>query len=173
MHLCSPLDGKPSVADLEDDPIADYVVSAGPLRKLQQTLTVRFTPPRMEPRSTTKPHSGSTYRLVQPGTIAFSSMKSAPPCTLDLIVGATEVMNSRVWRRHDQIPLHPVQPIPRGSAPHRSARRKSLRAQPARPARPSAQTAGGRRAPFLTWRPPEKRSRPWMRSFPGCKGAHL
>ena len=32
------------------------------------------------------------------GSIAFSSMESAPFCTLDLIVGAAEVMNGRVWR---------------------------------------------------------------------------
>src|SRR5260370_8382565 len=34
LNLRGPLDGKPTVADLEDDPIADYIVSGGRLRKL-------------------------------------------------------------------------------------------------------------------------------------------
>jgi len=33
LDLRSPLDGKPIVADLEHDPLADYVVSCGRLRK--------------------------------------------------------------------------------------------------------------------------------------------
>ncbi len=65
---------------------------------LLQTLTIRFTPPRMELRSTTKPHSGEHVPSCTAGSIAFSSMESAPFCTLDLIVGAAEVMNGRVWR---------------------------------------------------------------------------
>src|SRR6266700_8149386 len=55
-----------------------------------------------------------------------------------------------VRRRHDQLPLHPVQPIPRGPAPHRSARRKSLRAQLPRRARPRLHTVGDRHASWLT-----------------------
>src|SRR6266853_4246877 len=38
LNLCSPVDGKPSVADLEDDPLADYILSGGPLRKLDDAL---------------------------------------------------------------------------------------------------------------------------------------
>src|SRR5260370_34895990 len=38
LNLCSPLDGKPSVADLEDYPLADYVLSSAPLRKLDDAL---------------------------------------------------------------------------------------------------------------------------------------
>src|SRR6266566_9212159 len=38
LNLCSPVDGKPSVADLEDYPFADYVLSSGPLRKLDDAL---------------------------------------------------------------------------------------------------------------------------------------
>ena len=38
LNLCSPLDGKPSVADLEDYPLADYILSSTPLRKLDDTL---------------------------------------------------------------------------------------------------------------------------------------
>jgi hypothetical protein len=63
------------------------------------------------------------------GPSPFHRWNLRPPRTLDLTVGATEVMNGGVWRRHDQLPLHPVQPIPRGSASHWSARRKSLRPQ--------------------------------------------
>jgi hypothetical protein len=32
------LDREPSVTDLEDDPLADYIVECGPLRKLDDAL---------------------------------------------------------------------------------------------------------------------------------------
>jgi hypothetical protein len=58
------------------------------------------------------------------GTIAFSSMESAPTCTLDLIAGAAEGMNGRVWRRHgrreDSVSM---------ASPNRSS---SLRSRPMR-----------------------------------------
>ena len=38
LNLRGPLDGKPRVADLEDDPIADYIVSCERLRKLGDAL---------------------------------------------------------------------------------------------------------------------------------------
>src|SRR5437764_14393910 len=38
LNLCSPVDGKPSVADLEDYPIADYILSSTRLRKLDDAL---------------------------------------------------------------------------------------------------------------------------------------
>src|SRR5712691_3315461 len=38
LNLCSPVDGKPSVADLEDYPLADYILSSAPLRKLDDAL---------------------------------------------------------------------------------------------------------------------------------------
>src|SRR5436305_9919218 len=38
LNLCSPVDGKPSVADLEDYPLADYILSSTPLRKLDDAL---------------------------------------------------------------------------------------------------------------------------------------
>src|SRR5437016_13419400 len=38
LNLCSPLDGKPSVADLEDYTLADYILSSGLLRKLDEAL---------------------------------------------------------------------------------------------------------------------------------------
>src|SRR5712691_1393138 len=44
LNLCSPVDGKPSVADLEDYPLADYVLSSTPLRKLDDALhRMRFS----------------------------------------------------------------------------------------------------------------------------------
>lgn len=42
LYLCSPLQGKASVADLEDDPLADYIVSGGPLRKLDDAALHRM-----------------------------------------------------------------------------------------------------------------------------------
>ena len=38
LNVRGPLDGKPTVADLEDDPIADYIVSGGRLAKLGDAL---------------------------------------------------------------------------------------------------------------------------------------
>ena len=38
LNFCGPLDGKPSVADLEDDPLADYIVSCEPI----VTMTVMY-----------------------------------------------------------------------------------------------------------------------------------
>src|SRR6266699_2832124 len=38
LNLCSPRDGKPSVADLEDDPLADYVLNCRALPKLDHAL---------------------------------------------------------------------------------------------------------------------------------------
>src|SRR6266550_7821171 len=38
LNLCSPLHGKPSVADLEDYPLDDYILSSTPLRKLDDAL---------------------------------------------------------------------------------------------------------------------------------------
>src|SRR6266849_9422501 len=129
-NLCGPLDGIRVSAILKNDSLADYLVEYGRLRRLDDALHwMRFS---VRDSATTK---------LQPGPSPFHRWNLRLPCTLDLIVGAAEGMNGRVWRRHDQLPLHPVQPIPRGSAPHWGARRKSLRAQPSRPARPKAQTA--------------------------------
>src|SRR6266853_3228741 len=36
LNLCTPPDGKASVADLEDYPLADYIFSSAPLRKLDE-----------------------------------------------------------------------------------------------------------------------------------------
>src|SRR5260370_35648270 len=41
LNLRGPLDGKPTVADREDDPIADDIVSGGPLRSTRGRLPPR------------------------------------------------------------------------------------------------------------------------------------
>jgi hypothetical protein len=107
---------------------------------------------------------------VQQGPSPFHRWNLRPPCTLDLIVGAAEGMNGRVWRRHDQLP-----PTSCSTSPPKvcAALERAAEEPTAVTAEAGAPQGTDRwkpsRVPFRTWKPPPKRSRSWMRSFPGCE----
>src|SRR5258708_11139337 len=83
LNLRGPLDGKPRVADLEDDPMADCIVGCGRYRKLVDALhRIRFSL-RRSAISAWPPFLACDRHRYQAGILAFSY--SRHPSSLDRV----------------------------------------------------------------------------------------